>query len=228
MARSAGYSHGFGLLAALGMAVAVPGGAHAGAINIEDINPGSSLLNFDAFPNGTFLSIEFAGVLLSSGDTPSLSNSSPFVATESAAGAQQTGSQFGTISKPNKIVGAIGSSLDSVVKCQPCAVVVTFMDPLPTQVGFWVSDPDFGQFAEFSGPIGLLSTLSVTSHDSGTPFFIGFEDANGISQVAMHSVQSFGVGIDDLQFGTPIPEPSTALLVACGLVGLAVRRRRAT
>jgi hypothetical protein len=192
--------------------------AHAGPIDAGDINSGSTLLSFDEFPNGTFLSNEFPGVVFRSGDTPTTGTieSSPFVATEN---------EFpnATHSSPNKIVGAIG---DPPTKCQSCAIVVTFLDPIPTQVAFWVSDPDFGQFAEFSGPGGLLGTLSVTSQDSGTPFFMGFEDASGILSVTVHTVGSFGVGIDDLQFGTPVPEPSTALLLFGGLIGLSIRRRR--
>jgi hypothetical protein len=118
--------------------------------------------------------------------------------------------------------------LQGLIKRQSCAVIVTFLGPLPAQAGFWVADPDFGQYAEFFGPSGLIATLSVTSTDSGTPFFMGFEDLAGISEVVLHSTAQFGVGLDNLQFGSPVPEPSSAALLSFGVASLALRGRFST
>jgi hypothetical protein len=192
-----------------------------------DFAPGSTLLMFDQFANGTFLSNDFAaqGVVLGSGPTPDGLNGggtpAPFVATENEF-------PLATASAPNKIVGTINHPLQGLIKCQSCAVVVTFLGPLPTQAGFWVADPDFGQFAEFFGPSGLIATLSVTSTNSGAPFFMGFEDLSGISEIVLHSTAQFGVGLDNLQFGAPVPEPSTAALVLFGVASLALRGRLST
>jgi len=198
-------------------------GAFAVPIGPADFAPGFTLLTFDEFANGTFLSNEFAaeGVILGSDATPDALNGggvpAPFVATENEF-------PLATASAPNKIVGTINHPAQGLIKCQSCAVVVTFLNPIPTQVGFWVADPDFGQFAEFFGPSGLLSTLSVTTTNSGSPFFLGFEDPDGVSEVVLHSTAQFGVGLDNLQFGTPVPEPSTAALVLLGIACFARRR----
>lgn len=203
-----------------------PAAGLAASIGPGDFAPGSTLLTFDEFANGTFLSNDFAaqGVVLGSGPTPDGLNGggtpAPFVATENGPVANA--------SAPNKIVGTINHPLQGLIKCQSCAVVVTFLGPLPTQAGFWVSDPDFGQYAEFFGPSGLIATLSVTGTDSDTPFFMGFEDLAGISEVVLHSTAQFGVGLDNLQFGSPVPEPSSAALLFFGVASLALRGRFST
>jgi hypothetical protein len=124
-------------------------------------------------------------------------------------------------SPPNKITGAQVTGEG----CKFCSIIIGFDTPR-AQVGFWVADPDFGQYAEFIGPSGLLDTLSVTTHDSGSPFFIGFEDPAGIIRVEIHSVTWLGLGIDDLMFSsTTVPEASSAVLLAVGLVGAIVSLR---
>src|SRR5262245_4227863 len=79
-----------------------------------DFAPGSTLLTFDQFANGTFLSNDFAaqGVVLGSGPTPDGLNGggtpAPFVATEDGPVA--------TASSPNKIVGTINHPLQGLIK----------------------------------------------------------------------------------------------------------------
>ncbi|HVP29852.1 MAG TPA: PEP-CTERM sorting domain-containing protein [Myxococcota bacterium] len=189
-----------------------------------DFAPGSTLLTFDEFANGTFLSNEFAAqkVVFGSGPTPDGLNGggtpAPFVAIENEF-------PLATASAPNKIIGTIEHPLQGLIKCGSCAVVATLLGPIPTQVGFWVSDPDLGQFAEFFGPSGLLATITVTTGNSGAPFFIGFEDSGGINQIILHSTAGFGVGLDNFQFGAPVPEPSTAALALLGLVTVGAARQ---
>ena len=96
-------------------------------------------------------------------------------------------------------------------------------------VGLHVTDPDFNNNVSFFGPSGLLD-IQVYPGGTEPHVFMGFQDAAGISQIVVKSSipgggGSGGIGIDDLRFGTPVPEPSTALLLAAGLVGLAARRR---
>jgi len=72
--------------------------------------------------------------------------------------------------------------------------------------------------AEFSGPRGdgFFGVISNTPID-----WIRFRMTASTTYTNIDLVM-----IDDLTFGTAIPEPSTALLLASGLVALAVGRRR--
>src|SRR5262245_21094307 len=79
--------------------------AQAALIGPGDINPGSTLLTFDSYINGTLLSNEFAalGVILGSGQPPTDlvdATPAPYVATEA---------EFpnATASPPNKIIGTL-------------------------------------------------------------------------------------------------------------------------
>lgn len=202
-----------------------PAAAFGVPIGPGDFGSGSTVLTFDEFSNGTFLSGEFApqGVTLGSGPTPDGLNGggtpAPFVATENEF-------PSATASPPNKVIGTINHPTQGLIKCQSCAVVVTFLSPLPTQAGFWIADPDLGQFAEFFGPSGLVDSLGVTTADSSSPFFVGVEDLGGITEIVLHSTAQLGVGLDNLQFGSPVPEPSSAALVMAGIALVVFSGRR--
>jgi len=209
---------GFRALLASGLAVSltVGGTALAGSIGPAQLGPDTVTITFDSI-SGTLTGAEFnAGLTLRSG--PAVSPEAEKV----PANVVTTDTEFpgAMASPPNKITGA--QQVDGgIVGCKFCGIIVEFDAPR-AQVGFWVADPDFGQYADFFGVSGLLGTLSVTSHNSGAPFFIGFEEAAGISRVEIHSVPGVGLGIDNLMFSSvPVPEPSTFALFTSGLLGLA-------
>ena len=231
-----------GVAAGLIASAALP--ASAGPITIADFNPGSTLLTFDEFTHGTLLSTEFAGlgVILASGEPlgPELTSNpadwlppggsvAPFVWVSIDV------YNGNAASLPNLVFPTVYAAPDYLVGCGGCRIIVSFLDPLPTQVGLYVADADPGQSAEFSGPGGLLYTGVVNTTcctGSGDKFFVGFEDPQGISGVVLTPTPSGGLGLDDLRFGSPVPEPSTAALLMIGLALLAsspakIRRRPA-
>ncbi len=207
------------------LSIAIPVTALAGPIGPLDFAPGSTVLGFDEFAHETFLSTEFAalGVIFGSESHDGLSPplvGAPFVRVSVAVPTTSTSSL------PNKIVGTVVDPNGNLFWCDPCSIVVSFLDPLPTQVGFFVTDPDVGQSARFFGASGLVGTLSVTGgSNSNYPFFFGLEDSGGISRVVLKTVPCCGVGMDDLRFGAPVPEPGTGSLILGGLAILVLRRR---
>jgi len=109
-------------------------------------------------------------------------------------------------------------------------------------------DPSGGFTIDFTSPVNDLSFVVLGDNDPGTPATIEIFHREGsttagltldgnvfnadlVDLAAFSDVTSiiisdnsdpFGLGFDDFTF-TPIPEPTTALLLACGLVGLASR-----
>lgn len=77
----------------------------------------------------------------------------------------------------------------------------------------------------------LLSTEAFYSIDSPTTeVFFGFSDAAGIGRVVATGIQTWSPIIDDLTFGQAngtIPIPETLPLLALGIAGLVIARRRA-
>jgi hypothetical protein len=196
--------------------IAVPQTAAAASISPADFDIDAQLIDFDSV-SGVLSGAEFdPGLTLRSGpavEPEAEKVPANFVITE-------TEFPGAMASPPNKIIGAQVTGEG----CKFCSIIIEFDSPR-AQVGLWVADPDFGQYADFIGRSGLLGTLSVTTHDSGSPFFIGFEDAGGITRVEIHSVAWLGLGIDNLMFSrAAVPEPSSAVLLVIGLVGVAARR----
>jgi hypothetical protein len=72
----------------------------------------------------------------------------------------------------------------------------------------------------------LLGTINYALFSSEMKF-AGWEDSGGISRFRVTDTASNGIiiNLDDFRFESAVPEPTTALLLACGLVGLGVRRR---
>jgi len=162
----------------------------AGPIAIADFDPATTLLTFDEFAHGTYLSTEFAslGVILSSGEPlgPTLTSNpadwmppggsvSPFVWVSIDV------YNGNAASLPNLVFGTLYAAPGYLVGCS-CRIVVDFLDPIPTQVGLYIADADPGQTAEFSGPGGLLYTAVSNATDK---FYAGFEDPQGISRVVL-------------------------------------------
>lgn len=189
---------------------AVATAALAAPIGPGDFGPDSTVLSFDALPASTLVSDEFErcdrvvisstapiGAGFSSDPADDLHPGeaiSPFVVAITAVPTSSTSSL------PNKVQATKYDAGGGIVGCSRCGIAIRLLEPLPTQVGLYISDPDSGQTATFSGPGGLLSTLLVVG-PSTNPEFVGFEDPGGISSVVLRSSPSVGIGFDDLTLG---------------------------
>jgi hypothetical protein len=82
---------------------------------------------------------------------------------------------------------------------------------------------------------GSLQTLTVAGSANSNAMFFGFTDpGTGIASITLTDTwnntvaNNFGyfVGVDDVQFSSAVPEPTSMLLLGSGLVTLVARRRR--
>jgi hypothetical protein len=129
-----------------------------------------------------------------------------------------------TPSFPNKVIGAKYDAGGGLVQCERCGIRITFVAPIPTEVSFWITDPDAGQSARFFGPGGLLETMTISPASSAFAEFLGFSDGSGISEILLISAPSVGIGFDSLTFTNPVPEPSSTALLFVGLLVLGAKR----
>jgi hypothetical protein len=107
-----------------------------------------------------------------------------------------------------------------------------------TSMGMWFGNDDLCCSAGFVanldifGSGGLIGTISLTANmNDFADQFLGFNSDELVTSVTLRYGSWSDVGlfhyIDDVYFNV-VPEPSTALLVAFGLVGIAVGRRRSS
>lgn len=108
-------------------------------------------------------------------------------------------------------------------------------DDASTRIGF-------GQLARFDGAWvaglqgatlsfqlylnGALVHESQVLDPSGTPSFLASGYAGWVDSVVVHSANHGEFVLDDLSFTAAVPEPQIALLLAGGLLALALRRRQ--
>jgi hypothetical protein len=103
---------------------------------------------------------------------------------------------------------------------------------LPTQVGFFITDPDDAggnfQILALNG-LGdsVLADLLPHSQSNGTVFYVTISDPAGLSEFKILSNDhNDGLGIDEFTAGNPVPEPGTLGLLGSGLLAAALRARR--
>lgn len=195
----------------------------------------AATLTFDDLPHATPVGLEYStlGVQLSSAD-PIGAGVSADPADHLQPGESVAPLLFAitavpstsTPSLPNKLIGAKYDAMGGLVQCERCGIRIVFLAPNPTEVSFWITDPDSGQSARFFGPDGLIQTATIGSANSDFPEFLSLVDGSGISEVVLTSVPSKGIGLDSLTFGSPVPEPSSGALLFFGLLVLAPGRAR--
>lgn len=108
------------------------------------------------------------------------------------------------------------------------SVQFVFHDPI-FQVGFQFIDVEESgaTFTAFDSSGQTLETILITPQgSSGLSHFYGIQ-SSGIRSIVVGTTSSEGIAVDDLVYtATPVPEPSTILLLTFGLVGLMVIVRR--
>jgi hypothetical protein len=182
----------------------------AGPITPADFGPDATTLSFDEYAGG-YMSRDLEcthGVVL--GSTPPIgaelspdpadwfyagNSVSLFVAAIVAVPATSTPSP------PMKIIATKYGAAGNLELCERCGIIVPFLDPLPREVGLYVTEADARQSVLFSGPTGFLAELSTNGPFLGGPSFVGYAHENGISAVVLRSVPTAGIGLDDLIIG---------------------------
>ena len=207
--------------------ISLPLSALAGPVSLADFGPSARVISFDQLADGTRVGNQFQcshGVLLgsttqigaeSSADTADWQQPgqqiSPFVVAIEAVPAQSTSSP------PMKLIATRYAADGSLEQCERCGLEVRFLKPLPTKAGLWVTPGGADQTATFSGPGGHLATLVVPP--PGGPFFVGYEDAEGIVAIVLRSAPTSGIGLDDL-IAEGAPGPGCADQNADGAIDL--------
>lgn len=195
----------------------------------------AAAMAFDEHPHSTPLSNEYAslGVVFSTID-PIGQGASPDPADHLQPGeavapfvlAITAVPSTSTASAPNKVIGAKYDAGGGLIPCDRCGIRILFLDPFPTSVSLWVSDPDAGQTVQFFGVHDLIETVTLLAVHSSVPELVSAADASGISEIRLVSAPSVGVGFDSLSFYIAVPEPSAACLLLAGLVAMRRRMRR--
>jgi hypothetical protein len=195
----------------------------------------TTLITFDERAHSTPLSTEYSGlgVVLSStapigpGVSPDPADwlhpgeaVAPFVF--AIVGVPSTS----TPSLPNKIIGAKFDSGGSLIGCERCGIRISFLDPIPTEVSLFITDPDSGQSARFLGPGGLLGAIAIAPASSSFPELVSFSHLGGITEVELVSAPGVGIGFDSLQISAPVPEPAAGSLLAAFALSTAIAKRR--
>jgi hypothetical protein len=89
-------------------------------------------------------------------------------------------------------------------------------------MGILTSSPSAAhvQVSVYSPSSVLLGSLTVSSASSGSGTFLGVTSGSPIGSVVLTEPPQFvAVGVDQVQFGSAVPEPGTLLLLGSGLLG---------
>lgn len=165
---------------------------------------GSTTLTFNALTAGTVLSTQYPGVTISNG----LCASSDYTAAFARDPIQVTNFQ------------AYTSQLCNGVKGQP--FTFNFAAPISSFGFLGVTNGGIISFTTSNGT--LTPTLYPVNAIIG---FVGVTDVNPFTSVQVNVSGDGYIALDDVSFTTTVPEPTSVVLVAAGLIGaLGVARRR--
>jgi len=179
----------------------------------------ASLINFESAPIGSFSSLTVApGVTITGADY--LGNNQTILNSPAEPGTPPVDG-FNTTLGGSEFVEVQGGTL-------------TFSFASPTQFfGAYytgIQSEFFSDYLTFSD--GTSQTIDITNPDpsAGGVTFLGFTDAGkSITSITVDAGSPPGagdyLGIDDVRYETPVPEPASISLLAVGAVGLLGRRR---
>jgi hypothetical protein len=182
----------------------------------SEFSPGTSLVGFEAFPNGA--TVPIGAAILSNQWQPwgfLISDSSPQDGAAASGGTLTVPPHRGqrAISDSNRDTpgGFIEFRFVFPVSGAPATV---------TEAGIWVQNGDQGSTVDFFDAQGnLLQSITTVGQD----FFAGLRAMEGIARMRITD-EGFYL-VDDLQY-TPVPEPGGLALAVIAVCALCWRRRK--
>jgi len=195
--------------------LASPVSAAPVAVGLGSFSGSATVIDFNGIPNQTVIANQYSGSGITFGATPLFANSFPSTASLLAGSGGFVASNFVSPSSPPCPGSCFGS-------------ITIDLASTALRIGFqtYTADPQLTLTVFAGDPLVPTGSLVVTTGTTDT--FVGIEDTAGIDRLVLTGKGPFTdtIVIDNLRFD-PIPEPSTGLLLAAGLLVTASTSRRA-
>lgn len=134
---------------------------------------------------------------------------------------------FGSQIYGNEVAGNFVNFSDlAIVFSSPQPAVGAYAGKI---TNFLNKSPSSLQVSAFDASNNLLdsTTLELNPVPGGTPIsFVGFSEPAGISRIEWSGGNGGFFGVDNVTYGTAVPEPTSLTIVGLGMVFLLSRRRR--